>query len=297
MKFSIFTLIKQGHVKCPLLLSCFCFLGVVSGCVGSAQFFSNGYNSVAYDIANNAGLQQYNLAGDHEIGIIAFGSKVPAKTDESVMLRIYIEGDGRAYITPNRPSSNPSSANPVALKLMLADKYTPTVYMARPCQLSLTDHEPNNSKCSSVMWTTHRFSLKSVEIMNHGISELKERYHAKKIQLIGYSGGGVIAALVATKRDDVAVLITVASPLDLALWTRYHNISPLNNSLTPMDFIEKLRFIPQIHFVGSADKIVPPIVLNQYQQVLNLKTIYKIKDIKHGSSWEECWPDLVKRIN
>ena len=62
-------------------------------------------------------------------------------------LRVYIEGDGLAWITRNTISSDPTPVNPTALKLMNQDKYECKIYLARPCQYV------SSPECSSKYWT------------------------------------------------------------------------------------------------------------------------------------------------
>ncbi|NIQ12880.1 MAG: alpha/beta hydrolase, partial [Candidatus Dadabacteria bacterium] len=79
---------------------------------------------------------------------------------------------------------------------------------------------------------------------------------------VGYSGGGTVAALIATRRNDVSSLTTIAANLDHAEWTRLHHISPLTGSLNAVNFIDKIENIDQLHFVGGKDKIVPKEIID-----------------------------------
>lgn len=59
-------------------------------------------------------------------------------------------------------------------------------------------------------------------------------------------------------RPDVTLLITFAGNLDHDYWTSYHNVPPLTVSENPANQIASLRNIPQRHFVGGTDRVIPP---------------------------------------
>jgi pimeloyl-ACP methyl ester carboxylesterase len=62
---------------------------------------------------------------------------------------------------------------------------------------------------------------------------LKQRSGSTRLTLVGYSGGGTIAVLLAARRSDVAEVITVAANLDVGYWTQRDGLSPLTGSLDP----------------------------------------------------------------
>jgi hypothetical protein len=211
----------------------------------------------------------------------------------SFTLRIYIEGDGMAWITSRKPSKNPTPENPVALQLALADD-SASVYLARPCQYILP-----LDNCSKHYWTSGRYAEEVVAAISEAVSLIKQEYGAKRIELFGYSGGGTIAALVAARRNDVTRLVTVAGNMDHAFWTDYHKVSPLKNSLNPPDFAQQLFSISQTHFVGSEDGNVPVNVIHAYQRHLpatNNVNVHVISDYDHNCCWVENWSKLLNRL-
>jgi esterase/lipase len=52
--------------------------------------------------------------------------------------------------------------------------------------------------------------------MDAAVTALKRASGASRLRLVGYSGGGVMAMLLAARRDDVAQVVTIAAPLRLA---------------------------------------------------------------------------------
>lgn len=184
---------------------------------------------------------------------------------DSNIIIIYIEGDGFAWRNRKTPSKNPTPRHPVALKLALnhTSDDENVVYLARPCQYIDLKTQP---ACASKYWTSHRFAPEIIISTNVAIDQLKSKYGADNIKLVGYSGGGAVAALVAAQRDDVIKLVTFAGNLDTATWTKHHNISPLHGSLNPADYWQDLVSIPQVHYVGEYDQIVPLKVTLSYVQ-------------------------------
>ena len=49
----------------------------------------------------------------------------------------------------------------------------------------------------------------------------------REVTFVGYSGGGVLAVLIAERLDNVAGVITVGANLDTDAWTEHHGYLPL----------------------------------------------------------------------
>ncbi len=215
----------------------------------------------------------------------------------SKQLHVYIEGDGRAWIRKNRLSSDPTPKDPVALRLAIADPHPNVSYLARPCQYTRAE---TFGICEPRYWSSHRYSDEIIKAMDQTLNQLKKHLHQENssLVLIGYSGGGVIAALLAARRTDVDSFITVASNLDHNFWTNHHNISPLKGSLNPVDFNDDLQWVSQLHFVGGKDDIVPERVVTSYMDTLNKSLQARhvvIADADHHCCWVKQWPQLLKR--
>ena len=108
-----------------------------------------------------------------------------------------------------------------------------------------------------------------------------------------------MAALLAARRQDVRWLITVAANLDVAAWTRHHQVSPLPHSKNPADFADSLAHIPQFHFVGAADSRVPEAVVQSYAKHFpssNTVTVQSVPHMDHGCCWTQQWPTLLTQV-
>ncbi|HKS15266.1 MAG TPA: alpha/beta hydrolase [Pseudomonas sp.] len=164
-------------------------------------------------------------------------------------LTIYIEGDGHAWATATQPSLDPSP-HALGITRLALDARHPGVYLARPCQFVM------NRNCQRALWTDARFSVAVIESMQSAVDALKARYRASSLELIGYSGGAAVALLLAERRDDVVQLQTIAGNLDPVAWVKLDRLSPLADSMDPLDDTGKLATIVQRHFVGADDKVI-----------------------------------------
>jgi dienelactone hydrolase len=214
---------------------------------------------------------------------------IPANT---TTLTIYIEGDGLAWINPSFVSPDPTPIKPVGLALALRHPRGAAAYLARPCQYVAG---PDTQGCSARYWTNLRFAPEVVDSADQAIDLLKERFQATQLVLVGYSGGGAVAALIAARRHDVALLVTVAGNLAPQTWTAQHHATPLTGSLNPADAWGQLLEIPQVHFVGGKDRVVGPEVAESFANHFpadRRPEIRMIPDFDHTCCWAEQWPEL-----
>lgn len=208
------------------------------------------------------------------------------------ILTVYIEGDGAPWDSATRPPRDPTPLNPVSLRLAIQDKRAPLLYVARPCQYL---DESGLAACDPRYWTRARFSPEVIDAVNQAVDEAKTAMRGKQVRLIGFSGGGVLAALLAIRRHDVDSLVTLAAPLDVAVWTAFHEISPLYESLNPVDFASALSRIRQIHFIGGRDKIVPPAYLSTLRDKTPFADYVVVPGQSHDCCWDNTWPALLPK--
>ena len=209
---------------------------------------------------------------------------------KSSTLRVYIEGDGRAWARRSRPSGDPTPRNMLVLDLMAADPATDKAYIARPCQFVMT------ANCSRTVWTDLRFSQSAVTSFNEALDQLKTDGHYQNIELIGFSGGGAIALLVAAERDDISNIRTIAGNLDPHYVNGIHGVTPMHDALNPASYSRKLEAIPQLHFSGANDTVVPPSVYTHYSgQFPNKHCLagYTLEGATHNEGWRKHWLKLL----
>ena len=212
--------------------------------------------------------------------------------DPNSPLRIYIEGDGVAWISRTKLSDDPTPRKALVLELATLDQASNVAYLARPGQYV----GPKAALCDSSYWSSKRFSEEVIGSMNEAITELRRKANSNKIDLVGYSGGAAVAVLITSRRDDVTSLRTIAGNLDPTSLNSYHHVDPLKGSLDPMDVAGKLKDLPQRHFVGAKDSIVPPFIARSFLKRAGLgysERITIVEDTTHTKGWEGCWRKLL----
>lgn len=212
---------------------------------------------------------------------------------------VYIEGDGRVARTRTQLSKDPTPRQPVALRLALADPSLAVLYVARPCQYL---SEEQLALCSPRYWALARYADEVIAATSQVVdwALAKTNNPGARLGLVGYSGGGAVAALVAARRDDVDWLVTVAGNLDHEKWTEMHELTPLVDSLNPADFTRFLEHIPQLHLVGGEDKNIPRTVAQSFFRAFvdpSNVTVETVPDFTHHCCWTSTWPALLCRFS
>jgi hypothetical protein len=205
-------------------------------------------------------------------------------------LVIYLEGDGRAWSAAGGISPDPTPVIPLALDLALNDPWPDLAYLARPCQFVRPLHG-----CHPRYWSTARFAPEVIAAYEEAIAALKAARGARRLTLVGYSGGGAVAALIAARRNDVDSLITIAAPLDHVAWTAWHGLTPLSLSLNPADMARALGRICQLHLVGGADRNVPPLTTIRFTAELDPAhaRLVELPGFDHDCCWLGSWRTLL----
>lgn len=214
-------------------------------------------------------------------------------TGASETVSVYIEGDGLAFLSTNVVSLDPTPRDPISLRLAALDPSPDVAYIARPCHYQ---SRPLPKSCDYAYWTNARFAPEVVQETNRAVDAVVKASGAKRVRLFGYSGGGVLAALVAESRSDVASLVTFASPLDHGEWTTRKKFTALDKSFNPINGVAQLKGVPQFHFWGEDDDVVP---LSAIQSFVTKSIaaggqpeIIRVPDVAHRCCWQSHWPEL-----
>jgi pimeloyl-ACP methyl ester carboxylesterase len=117
---------------------------------------------------------------------------------------------------------------------------------------------------------------------------------ASRTVLVGWSGGGALAVLVAARRTDVTAVLTLAAPLDLAAWTTFHRATPLRTSIDPASLLRSIASIPQIHAAAADDRTVPPGIVAATAARAGVPSLVVPGD--HTCCWARVLPELVRRV-
>ncbi len=214
-------------------------------------------------------------------------------TRPDLPLSVYIEGDGLAWRSRTIPSENPTPHQAEGLALAAADPGPNVVYLARPCQFTPLVLNP---RCDKAYWTSKRFAEEVVVAMNQAVTHYAAQVPGQPVQLIGYSGGGALAVLIAARRDDVASLRTVAGNLDHAEVNHLHRVSAMPESLNAIDVASQVATIAQIHFSGDDDSVVPPVIAKRFVIAAggHCAQTHIVRGMSHDSDWAGRWPELLR---
>jgi hypothetical protein len=197
-------------------------------------------------------------------------------------LTLYIEGDGAEWRSKFEPPIDPTPENPLALRLALRDPSMHVAYLGRPCQylgyFAL-------SRCPSILWIQGRYGDEAVTIMSAAVDLMLLSANLQRVRLVGYSGGGTIATLIAARRKDVVCIVTVAAPLDTETWTAAIDISPLRYSLNPLTYAAQLAAVPQVHLAAADDALVPHHTLQRVRDALPQVRVEVIEGFDHDCCW------------
>lgn len=226
--------------------------------------------------------QQYLQGGDFEL----FSLQRFTAPHENT-LTVYVEGDGRSWRNRSTPSSDPTPSRSVVYELARRDHAPNVLYLARPCQYLDANALQH---CSVRYWTQQRFAPEVVEGYLELLQALIVDKDFREVTLIGYSGGGMIAMLVASRLSVPVKVVTVASVLDHKAWTDFHRVSPLVGSMDLMAAVPVLGRIRQLHLMGSEDQIVPPLLNDGFLAALPRGTPVTTR-IVQGYGHECCWAD------
>lgn len=242
--------------------------------------------------------------------------------DRGGVAQIYIEGDHidtsliRHLDEKNRFDATPSA--PVALSLAAKDPAKNVIYIARPCQYSQRKSTwkatPNEGKkCDQKYTTTHRFAPEVIASYNAALDEIKLRWGVGAFNIYGHSGGGTIGALLASQRKDILSLTTIAGNLDHRIYSHYYNIpaedqkflaqtdhpqfAPMTGSLNAADIAKSIKNVPQYHYIGGQDTIMPPATLHSFLRATETSRCIQHKIIPgntHTTGWADSWASILK---
>lgn len=204
-------------------------------------------------------------------------------TNPNGTYRVYIEGDGKAFNARGKPTANPTPSDTLVREMAFEDPADNVIYVARPCQFV------SDTMCNPAYWSIARFAPEAVSAEANAIKSIVGSH---KVVLIGYSGGAQMAGLIAVQNPSIKVqkIVTVAGVLDHKAWTQAHNVLPLIESQNLKTYHRAFDKIPQVHYVGDNDTIVPPTLTQE--SVGNKKTIKVVQNATHNRGWSDTFKEI-----
>ena len=209
------------------------------------------------------------------------------------LLVLFIDGDGSPWIDGGRRiAADPTPRVPLALELAAATPAS-VLYLGRPCYLEPTRPPP----CSEALWTSRRYSDEVVASMSAAASAFIAEHHFDRVLLVGYSGGGTLAALMARDLPRVTGLLTIAGNLDPDAWARLHGYLPLQGSRNPALEPPLPVSLKQWYLVGQRDTNVPAAATARYFERVPPDRVWSYPKFGHKCCWARQWPSIFARIS
>jgi pimeloyl-ACP methyl ester carboxylesterase len=118
----------------------------------------------------------------------------------------------------------------------------------------------------------------------------------RTLTLIGYSGGGVLAMLIAARVDQVRRVVTIAANLDTDAWTDHHGYSRLKGSINPAGQPPLHAGIQQIHLAGGHDDRAPAELTRKVAARQPHVRFVVVPDFDHTCCWEDAWPTFLGAV-
>jgi hypothetical protein len=257
-----------------------CALLALCGCANRAER--------ALHLAEQGGLSASIVQGTqyrHEL----FVSTAP----RGAALYVFVDGDGSPWSSNGRkPARDPTPERALALELALRTPRS-VMYLGRPCYFLAR----SDSACRPSVWTSQRYSASIVESLVRVVNRFVEDHAYRSVILIGYSGGGTLAVLMAPYIPSTVAVVTIGANLDVAAWSSWNGYLPLEGSLNPAAQAPLKPDVRQWHLVGGRDLIVPERVSRRYLDTLHPDQTWRFPAFDHTCCWVEQWPNLLARID
>ncbi len=251
-------------------------LAAISACTSPAARFMD-------DAAERGFAAESRQSAGQRLVVLRKGQPRPGQA-----LHVYLDGDGKPLLSRHRVARDPSTRTRLVLDLMERDPAA-SALVGRPC------YYLEDNPCDALMWTDQRYSEVVVQSVAATITELSDAAPDSPLTLIGYSGGGALAMLVAPRLARVSRVVTLAANLDVSAWAAHHGYSPLAGSLDPAEAPPLGSHIAQLHLFGGLDDNVPAALMRTVAERSPSAVFRVLPDYDHVCCWAEGWPGLLEQ--
>lgn len=203
-------------------------------------------------------------------------------------VHVYFDGDGTPWLHGRWPAADPGPHETLGLTLAGLDPRG--LYLGRPCYLGAAGH----AECEPSLWTNARYGEAVVESLAQAIRALLADRDPAHVLLVGYSGGGTLAMLVAERVEEVDAVVTIAGNIDVAAWTDLHGYVPLDASLDPARRPPLRRGVQQVHLTGELDENVPSALVRGAVAAQAAGHVVELPGYDHRCCWTAAWPELLR---
>jgi pimeloyl-ACP methyl ester carboxylesterase len=209
------------------------------------------------------------------------------------LLILFIEGDGSPWVGGGRKiAADPTPRVPLALELAVSTPVS-VLYLGRPCYLEVR----RPPECSEPLWTSERYSSEVVASMSAAASTYIAEHHFQQVLIVGYSGGGTLAALMARNLPHLSGVVAIAGNLDPDAWAQLHGYLPLQGSLNPSLEPPLPADLKQWYLIGERDSNVSAAATARYFARIPQDRIWSYARFDHKCCWVQAWPSIFARIS
>ena len=240
--------------------------------------------------ANLSGLDQQSIQSEGFTLLALQNQLRPAQNQlrPAKVLHIYIEGDGQPWAS-GKIATNPGPFKLPTLSLLQQDS-SPSLYLGRPCYFQ---DLVGNKNCHPSLWTRARYSQQIVDLMVSALLSRKDLDAYEEWVLVGHSGGGTLAYLMAQQLPKVKKVVAIASNLDVDAWVTYHQYAPLDLSLNPARLHSKP--LQLFYLAGGKDKNVPLKLNQHFLNKVNAEIIFR-DEYDHNCCWQKDWSAILEKF-
>ena len=206
-------------------------------------------------------------------------------------VHVYIGGDGSPAQAARHDPPDPTPDDDITLDLMALDR-APRLMLGRPCY-----HD--TGPCNPIDFSLGRYSGRVVTSMIEALEGFREQRqlgsHVEWV-LIGFSGGGTLAVLMAERLGATRAIVTLAGNLDIDAWAAHHGYAPLRDSLNPSEHAPLPGHVRQVHLRGGRDTNVLPAFARGFLDNQPKATEIEHADFDHVCCWDEVWPETLHAL-
>ncbi len=213
-----------------------------------------------------------------------------ANTVQDGLLHVFIEGDASVKQALRFSPPDPTPRRAMMLRMM-QNGPAGAILLGRPCYQGLFAMDG----CEIRHLGPERYSDEIVTSLLAALQDEMRHAAAGRAVLIGYSGGGTLAMLLAARLPATVALVTLAGNLDNRSLAAFHHSPALSGSLDPADLPPLPRNLLHLHFFGEKDAEVP-VLLAQNTLARQRVTPVIMLGFDHACCWESLWPEINARL-